>query len=83
MKLYLLTLLDTLGYDSYDSCVVCAESEDDAKLIHPSGFSDEDKKAYHYDQTWTFNPSDINCTLIVYASENTERGVILASFNAG
>ncbi len=38
MKLYLLSQSYRSGYDTYDSCVVCAESEDEAKYIHPSRF---------------------------------------------
>ena len=36
MKLYLLSQEVVTGYDTYDSAVVAAESEDDARTIHPS-----------------------------------------------
>lgn len=38
MKLYLLEQDINRGYDIYDSCVVCAYDENDAKNIHPSEF---------------------------------------------
>lgn len=35
MNLYLLTQHSNRGYDTYDSMVVAAESEEDARLMHP------------------------------------------------
>ena len=35
MNLYLLTQEDASGYDTYDSCVVAAKNEEDAKQIVP------------------------------------------------
>lgn len=43
MNLYLLSQNVVDGYDTYDSCVVCAEDEKEARLIHPSSF------VTHYD----------------------------------
>ena len=37
-KLYLVSQSINNGYDTYDSMVVAAESEQDARLIHPSEF---------------------------------------------
>lgn len=37
MNLYLLTQDKVLGFEVYVSAVVCAESEEEAKTIHPSG----------------------------------------------
>jgi len=36
MKLYLLSQDVNDEWDTYDSCVVCAEDEDDARRVHPS-----------------------------------------------
>ena len=38
MKLYLLSQDVNNGYDTYDSCVVCAEDEDAARRVHPSEY---------------------------------------------
>ena len=38
MKLYLLSQDSVSGYDTYDAVVVAAESEDEARTIHPSRF---------------------------------------------
>ena len=47
MNLYLLTQRTNNGYDTYDSCVVAAESESDARTIHPDG-----SKCHKEPQTW-------------------------------
>ena len=36
MNIYRLTQTDNVGYDSYDSMVVVAENEKDARRIHPN-----------------------------------------------
>lgn len=38
MNLYLISQTINEGYDTYDSAVVAAESEDEARKIHPSPF---------------------------------------------
>ena len=38
MNIYLLEQEINTGYDTYDSCVVIAENENDARQIHPSDF---------------------------------------------
>ena len=42
MNLYLLTQYTNDNYDTYDSCVVCAENPKEAKKIHPGNEGDED-----------------------------------------
>lgn len=37
MNIYFLSQTENNNYDTYDSCVVIAETEEEAKLIHPSG----------------------------------------------
>jgi hypothetical protein len=80
MKLYLLEQTDAHGYDKYDSCVVCAESEDDAKKIHPENVPFiEGKNTY----SWTSMVCNIKCTEIGDSSTLIKRGVVLSSYNAG
>jgi hypothetical protein len=90
MKLWLLVRQDQGGYDTYDSCVVAAETADAAKLIHPSSrdyvwdSQKEDwfsQKGEWRDDTWAA-PSLIVATAIGTASEGIS-GVQCASFNAG
>jgi hypothetical protein len=81
MKLYLLSQDDNNGWDTYDSCVVCAESEDDAKTITPDGGVFQNISQYN--GGWARNFSSIKCEEIGLANENQKRGVICASYNAG
>jgi hypothetical protein len=99
MKLYKLSQEINDGYDTYDSCVVCAENEEKARLIHPSEFV-----THHDDENWygtytkggeyiieDYHPSwverdrvnEIKVEYIGEAKEGMEEGVVVASFNAG
>ena len=82
MKLYLLSQDDNNDWDTYDSCVVCAESEYDAKTIVPNGAVFKEG-FYNYGSCWVSNLSSIKCEEIGIANENQKRGVICASYNAG
>lgn len=77
MNIYLIERKGTIDYDEYDSAVVCAESEKDARNTHPSG----DNK-YFSDSTWD-SPENIKVKLLGLASEDINEGVIVASFNVG
>lgn len=79
MKLYLLSQSENDGYDTFDSCVVCAESEEDAKTITPDGHP-MIPNAY---ATWASDVSNVQCQEIGEANAFQQRGVIIASFNAG
>jgi hypothetical protein len=78
MNLYLLTQNKTIGYDTYDSCVVISESEEDAKTIHPH-FPNPKWDSL----SWCKNPSQVEVEFIGTAKEGSVRGVVCASFNAG
>lgn len=80
MKLYLLKQNVLNHYDTYDSCIVCANSKRDAINIRPDG---EDWNKINWFSQWPFKKSDIVCTEIGIANPNLERGVVLSSFNAG
>lgn len=75
MKLWKLTQEVSNGYDTYDSCIVAAETEEDAVTIHP-GWE-------WTDGTWASDASQVSAVCIGEASRDIERGVALASFNAG
>lgn len=84
MNIYLISPTSefTFGYDTYDSAVVCADSEEEARKIHP----DNNGMGLDYvvGYSWPRNPDQVNATLIGVALDNIEKGeVILASFNAG
>lgn len=81
-KLFLLTQTIHTSYDTYDSCLVCAKTEEDAKRIHPRGETDWREKD-SWDTSWANNPSQVRVQTIGYALPTTPDGVIIASFNAG
>jgi hypothetical protein len=73
-NLYLLTQDTVRGYDTFDSCVVCATTENVARRILPSDYADN---------TWA-KPDDVKVKLIGTATGDIKEGdVICASFNAG
>ena len=76
MKLYLITQDINNGYDTYDSFVVCAKDEKDAKIIHELDDSE-------FCCTWVSNTKDIKVKYLGEADESIGRGEILGSFNAG
>ena len=83
MNLYLLTQDAQDGYDTYDSVVVCAETEDEARMIHPSEYRDDwDGKQDSVLDSWC-NAEDVKVAKIGMAAEHMVKGVVLASFNAG
>lgn len=97
MNIYKLSQNINNGYDTYDSCVVCAENEEEARLIHPSEFVDhcDDENWYgtditgeeynHYSNDWVVRTKvdKIEVEYIGKAKKGMKKGVILASFNAG
>jgi hypothetical protein len=78
--LYLLTQDENNGYDTYDSAIVCATSEEDARRINPAGQEYWDKSY----SLWASSPDKVTVTRIGIATVNYKpNSVILASFNAG
>ena len=87
MKLWLLSQNENNGYDTYDSCVVAAETESDAVRIHPySRWLQEGDGLLWEDEfpTWAKTPQTVKAKYIGEAAEGITAGeVICASFNAG
>jgi len=77
MKLWLISQDSNNGYDTYDSAVVAANSEDEARLINPDGDWESRWSA------WCDRPDQVTVEYIGDAKINTEAGIILSSFNAG
>lgn len=72
MNLYKVERTDSIDYDEYDSAVIAAESEDEARSTPPAKYS-----------TWSAPIESLQITLIGVAKEGTFPGVIVSSFNAG
>ena len=95
MNLYFISQQKNSGYDTYDSAVVSAQTEKEARETWPgystTKFWSESKKTWAdtesdhtYDNPyeWT-TPEHVEVYFIGTAKEGTEPGVICASFNAG
>lgn len=68
------------GYDTYDSAVVCAVSEAEARKIYPGKYGDW---GGNYGP-WADSPDQVTVTKIGVADPKLEPGtVICASYNAG
>jgi hypothetical protein len=80
VNLYRISQDERNGYDTYDACVVAAESDDDARRIYPTNYSDWSDAEY---SSWASCPENVTVELIGLAAEGTEPGVICSSFNAG
>ena len=62
MKIYRISQIINSAYDTYDSAIVVAHNEDEARNMHPSGvtLSTADK----YDKnSWVESPDDVTVEL--------------------
>ena len=76
MNIYLISQYENTGFNTYDTAVVIAESEEAAQLTHPSGGEE------WIDESWA-DPEDIEVELLGEAVEGSRAGVVCASFHAG
>ena len=89
IKLYLVRRTDEIRWDEYDSFVVCAESEDEARRVHPSGegfFGENlmDDSRNYFKWTWTDKIDTLNVTCIGIANLSLKNHqIICSSYNAG
>ena len=81
MNLYLISQDKNESYDTYDSAIVAARTNKEARMIHPSGddWDGEEKSRYG---SWV-SAENVNAKIIGVAKKGTTKGVVLASFNAG
>jgi len=93
MNIYIIRRKGLCDYDEYDSAVVVAESEEDAKKINP------DRKCFWENDSWYYlnsinekckvyfggwvTPSQVDVEKIGIADLSQEKGVVVSSFNAG
>jgi hypothetical protein len=62
------------GYDTYDSAVVCAASEEAARCLPVAGIGPS--------SAWA-EPADVKVELLGTALDTIPAGIVCASFNAG
>jgi hypothetical protein len=78
LNIYLITA-NSFTYDTFDSAVVIASSEENAKRIHPYGSIDQ-----WGGSSWVTSPDDVAVQLIGLATKDAvENTVVCNSFNAG
>lgn len=82
MKLWLISQRQNNCYDTYDAAVVAAETEAEAKRMHPAGYP-LDHDGRWASGTWCESADDVTAECIGEADGAIERGVVLSSFNAG
>ena len=70
-KLYKIWQDKNNNYDTFDSAIVCAENEEEARNT---------KLGNNY--SWV-KPEDVHVEEIGIAKDDVEKGIVLASFNAG
>jgi inorganic pyrophosphatase/exopolyphosphatase len=92
MNLYKISQSENRDYDTYDSAIVAAETDEEARQIHPcpsyGRCNSNGEFVSNYGPEWPqrdWAPTvfQVNVEFIGTAKDGTEAGVILASFNAG
>lgn len=76
LKLWLISQSENTGYDSFDSAVVAAYTEEEAKQINPDG-------KWSTNFAWCSSPDEVHVEYLGIATEGVEPGIVLSSFNAG
>jgi hypothetical protein len=79
-NLYLISQSVKSGFDTYDSAVVAADSEESARLIRP--YDGDDWYEFDNNEEKWCSPEDVIVRLIGIAVEGVD-GVICASYNPG
>lgn len=82
MNIYYLHQNTWNDYDTYDSAVVIAETEEQAKRMHPHGGDISQEEANRY-KDWPSDPEEITCKFLGVAEGISESYVVCASYNAG
>jgi hypothetical protein len=85
MKLWLISQHENTGWDTYDSAVVAAETEQQARETHPCAVYPDPWHAWadaHY-RDWASSPNGVIVKHIGEALPGTPPGPICSSFNAG
>ena len=91
MNIYRLSQSKNTGYDTWDSCVVIAKDEEEARMTHPyyRYFTDDPNDEYNnwngIDRSYGgwCDAKYVSVELIGTAADGMERQVVCSSFNAG
>ena len=82
MNIYLISQTENNNYDSYDSAVVCAKDENEARNMSPIDGTQFDWNDNMW-LSWACKPENITVKLIGKANKDIKHGVICSSYNAG
>ena len=90
MFIFLISQDNVTGWDTYDSAVVYAESEEHARVMSPGPYYIWDGERWVWgtdgdpcgDDSWC-NPKYVKVEMIGQSVDPVEPGVICSSFNAG
>ena len=86
MNIYKLTQKINTWYDTYDSIIVYAENEEEAKKISPNDWETPTKEQFFSARSWEFTTwgykEAIEVEFLGIASDYNSSWIILASFNA-
>ena len=80
MNIYLCSQDENCDYDTYDSFVCYAETEEQARNIYPTSPNYNTEPEW---DTWASSPEKVTVELLGTALPGSEVGVICSSFNAG
>ena len=86
MNIYRISQRKNNDYDTYDSAIVAAETEEEARQIHPESewkFKNESLWNDSPYGTWCAKPEDVEVEYLGKADDKIEKGIILTSYNAG
>lgn len=75
--LWLLTQRQNRGFDTYDACVVAADSAEEARFIVPGGYPDLKNRK------WAYSFDGVTVEKIGVTNASRKGKVIIESFNAG
>ena len=87
MNLYLVERHDIGRWDTFDSFIVCCNTEQEARETYPNNSGDTswitDKPTQYMPWVRGDEIDLLRVTMIGVASPDTKKGVVLASYNAG
>ncbi len=82
MKLFKISQTVNQEYDSFDSAVVIARDEDDARTIHPSTLENPVLEKDDMWRSWC-GIGEVRVEYLGEAKPGSERSIVCASFHAG
>jgi hypothetical protein len=83
MKLYHISQSQNNEYDTFSDLIVAAESEEEARGIHPEASPWKTDPWNDNYGCWCKSPDQVKVEYIGEAAKHIEKGIVCASFHAG